>query len=741
MSKQYASVILDAAIEKPLDYEIPSSLSASIQPGSIVEVPLRGKPKKGYVLEIKDSSYTDHILSIISLSEHTHLPKELLTLALWMSRYYACSLSKVVKHMVPTAVREEIQPQSSIFLQSKKTKKELLVLIAALQKKYPAQALALTFFLKIKKGIFLQSLVEQAKISRAPLDKLIEKNILQAKKIITDETHLLENSHYFKTRPKKLSDEQQKALNTILTSIENQQFDVHLLFGVTGSGKTEVYMQAIEKVIQNGQSVIMLVPEIALTPQTIERFRSRFSNNIAIMHHKKSQGERFHFWTKLLNGETPSVIGARSAVFSPMKNLGLIIIDEEHDSSYKQTEEMPTYHARNVAIKRAQIAACPIILGSATPSIESFYNANSKKYILSSLLTRPTSATLPDIHIVDMKQELNKQKGFTHFSELLLEKIKDRHEKGEQVLLFLNRRGYHHLLFCKNCSHVIKCPHCDVSLTFHKEKNILLCHVCLHKIMPPRTCPECKKQDFMQYRGYGTEHVERQIKAIFPQIRTLRIDKDTTQKKHSHEVLFKEFSAGKADVLIGTQMIVKGLHFPSVSLVGVLHADQALNIPDFRSSEYVFQLLTQVAGRSGRSFIKGEVIIQTFLKEHPIIQMAKVQDYQAFYTKQLHERELFMYPPFNHLIKVLFSSDNEEKTFFFAETFRKELIKKLSSKEQIFPVIASGRKKTKDHFHFFFLVKGNTILTMTKQIQKVQKEIKSSKIKILIDVDPTSTFF
>lgn len=742
MSDKYASIILDADIQKTLDYAIPEKLINKIKPGMRVLVPLRGKKAKGYVFQTKKSSSFPSLLFLENILTEKPLPKDLFELALWMSKYYATSLSKVLRCIIPTAIREEIKPKTQLLIKSKKTKKELLSICSSLQKTSPAQAHAISVFLKYKKAVLLTDLINDAKISKAPINTLIEKKILTSEKIIIDDMHLLENAEFFQSTKKTLTDEQSLALLKIVKSIENNKFHAHLLYGITGSGKTEVYLQAIQKTLDMNKTVIMLVPEISLTPQTIERFKSRFNNKIAVLHHKKSQGERYKAWESIINEEVQIVIGARSAIFSPMKNLGLIIVDEEHETSYKQSEEAPSYNAKNIAIKRAHLSNACVVLGSATPSLESYYNAKKNKYDLCILKKRPVNAHLPEIHIVNMKREFEKSKGFTHFSEQLLEGIKNRHSKGEQTLLFLNRRGYNHFVYCNNCSYIIKCPHCDVSLTYHKKSNVLLCHACLYKTNPINTCPSCKESSFIKYKGFGTEHVERSLNAIFPKIRTIRIDRDTTQKKHDLENLFKEFRSGKADVLIGTQMIVKGLHFPSVTLVGVLHADMALNIPDFRSSEYVFQLLTQVSGRAGRAGLKGEVIIQTHIPDNPIIKLAKHQDFDKFYNEEIQQRKLFDYPPFSSFVKINFSGPDEKKTLSFAEEFKNKTIDLLSSKDKIFPVVPSGRKKIKDNHRFFFLIKGPSILSMSSAALKVKTLLcKSKNIKVFIDVDPVSIFF
>ncbi|HLB52145.1 MAG TPA: primosomal protein N' [Chlamydiales bacterium] len=554
-----------------------------------------------------------------------------------------------------------------------------------------------------------------------------------------EETLLLE-AEFFQSPPKVLNSEQKLCLEKVIVSLQKGTFSAHLIQGVTGSGKTEIYLQAIEEARRLKKGALFLVPEISLTSQTIERIRSRFSEKIAVLHHKRSQGERNEAWKKLGSGEISIAIGARSALFAPIPHLGLIIVDEEHDSSYKQSEEAPCYHARNVAIMKAHLESATILLGSATPSIESRYNAEIKKYTFHTLTQRATSASLPTIRIIDMKEAQKRNGGFTHFSDVLLRGIEERVKKGEQTLLFLNKRGYHRLQLCAECRTHIQCPHCDLSLTFHREANELICHLCGFHRPPPTSCPSCGSRETLQFKGFGTEHVERSLHAVFPDIRTLRMDRDTTQKKESHEELFKQFRSHKADVLIGTQMVAKGFHFPAVTLVGVLNADGALQIPDFRSSESLFQLLIQVAGRAGRADLNGEVILQTYLPEHPVIRLAASQNYDAFYHQEIEERRLFHYPPFVHLIKCIFSSSQAAKAQEAAEMTYAELAKKSFPHTQLLPPAPAGHPKVKDFYRFQFLIKMEN-RSVSEEITKYLSSLRFSETQIKIDVDPLSIFF
>ena len=739
---KYVSVILDDNLEKPLDYSVPSTLENNLLPGMRVEVPLKNSFKKGFILDIKTFPNFNKVKPVKAILSDILITKDLFLLALWMSKYYASSLSSILRCIVPSSIKKEIKPKKIIFLSLAQSKKKTVSICAELILKHPNQAYVLELFLKKEKGFFLSDLVKLINSSKSPIDTLIKKKYLKSEKLIKDEKEFLLSCDYFKTKNKKLNEDQQKAFEKICSSLEKSIFETHLLFGITGSGKTEVYLQAIQKALEEDKSVIMLLPEIALTTQTIERFKSRFDEKIAILHHRRSQGEKFDAWHKILKGEIKIVIGARSAIFAPLKNLGLIIVDEEHDYSYKQQEEMPTYNAKNVAVMRGKFASATVILGSATPSFESFYNAQNSKYNLSMLLSRPNSANLPIVHIIDMKRELEKNKGFTHFSDKLLDGIKKRYEKGEQTILFLNRRGYHNFLRCSDCSFVIKCLHCDISLTFHKNQNLLHCHSCGYNTTPPKICPSCKNHGQLEYKGFGTEHVEASLKAILKDVKTLRIDRDTTAQKYSHETLLKQFRSGKADVLIGTQMVVKGLHFPSVSLVGILNTDGALNIPDFRSSETIFSLITQVSGRAGRCNIKGEVIIQSFMPKNPTIEKGSKQDFLSFYTSEIENRKLFNYPPFCNMIKVVFSSPDELLTKNSIGSFRALLIQKLPKDVQIHPALPAAIAKQKDLFRFQFLLRSNKLFSLSQTIYKLKNSFKRpSCIKIMIDVDPITTYF
>ncbi|MBS0620015.1 MAG: primosomal protein N' [Verrucomicrobia bacterium] len=732
-----AEVILDDALDKPLDYAIPKGVILS--PGMRVKVPVRTSLRQGTILLLKETSPFAKLQEIQEvLSDAPYISSELFKLAAWVAHYYATPLRKVLKTLLPSSIRGKARTKEQLWIKSAHSANALVTLCEELRLKSPKQAEVLDVLLSAPKGILLSALLEKEGISRSPIDTLIKKGILTAQKTAIDRSPL-HDAEYFPTKPKQLNSEQEEALHPILKSLNENRFEVRLLHGVTGSGKTEVYLQAIDHALKLGKGILFLVPEIALTSQTIERMKSRFQEKIAVLHYRLSHGERHDTWHQIRTGKAPIVLGARSAVFSPIPNLGLILIDEEQEGSYKQSEESPLYHARDVAIMRGKICNATVLLGSATPSLESYHNTKIGKYALSCLKNRADKAHMPTVTLVDMRAEFAKAKGFTLFSEPLIDAMKKRVEVGEQTLLFLNRRGYHTSQNCTACGHTLKCPHCEISLTYHLGRNLLACHLCdYHLAPPPRTCPACHSEEGLKFKGAGTEMVERALHALLPEARTLRLDADTTRHKGSHEQLFQQFRSGKADILIGTQMIAKGLHFPAVTLVGVLHADSSLQIPDFRASEMVFQLLTQVAGRAGRGSIAGEVLIQTHLPDHSVIALAKEQDYEGFYAQEIEIRKAFHYPPFTHLVKLTFSGQDQKQTVSLAESIRSMLIQKLPPTFELLPIVPCGYEKIKGQFRFQLLIKGEKIGPLLSVLQSLPQ---GGSPRIAIDVDPLSTFF
>ncbi|MES2199696.1 MAG: primosomal protein N', partial [Chlamydiota bacterium] len=532
---QYAGVILDRAVDKVLDYAIPLNLQDNIRVGSRVVVPIQTSTAKGTVWQL---STTTSILQTKPISEvaiePSVLTEDLIQLAKWMSFYYAAPLYKVLKIILPEHIREHQKQMVEKKVVSLVSKEELTSLALECESRFPARAAILHALLKKGDLISISNLAKEAKTSVAPINTLVKQNILSLQEAPKEASSVFE-ADYFLSPPKNLSEEQMKAFTSIATDITKNSFATHLIYGVTGSGKTEIYLQAIELALSQDKGVIFLVPEVALATQTLERLKSRFAEKIAVLHHRVGSAERKSDWHKIQSKEVRIIVGARSAIFSPIPRLGLIIIDEEQETSYKQSGGSPYYHGRDVAIMRAKFSGAVAILGSATPSLESYQNALLSKYTLSTLTHRPNTATLPKVHIVDMKEEFIRKKGWTLFSDPLLSAIKKRLKLGEQSLLLLNRRGYHTSQVCLQCSYTSKCPHCEALLTFHLDENKLHCHLCDYKIFPPRTCPSCKSETPMKFKGAGTEKVEKALYSIFPECRILRMDADTTTKRGSHE--------------------------------------------------------------------------------------------------------------------------------------------------------------------------------------------------------------
>jgi primosomal protein N' (replication factor Y) len=531
-------------------------------------------------------------------------------------------------------------------------------------------------------------------------------------------------------------EEQGKALEEIVESIDKNEARTFLLHGITASGKTEVYLQAIDIVLQKGKQAIMLVPEIALTPQTIERFVSRFGQRVAVIHSHLTPAKRFLEWKKIKDGKADIVVGARSAIFAPMSKLGLIIIDEEHETTYKQ-DDVPRYHARDVAEERSRLNKCPLILGSATPSLESYYKAKHGDYKLIRLTRRIEDRLLPKMKIVDMRMELATRKRITVFSKVLLDAIDKALKAGKQVIIFLNRRGFSTFINCKKCGFVMKCRRCDAVMVYHFEEKKLVCHYCNYHQPPPDICPKCKS-GYIRYFGLGTEKVESEMSHAFSDIKIARMDSDTTSKKGSHDKILSRFKSGEVKMLVGTQMIAKGLDFPQVTLVGVVSADVTLNIPDFRSSERTFNLLTQVGGRAGRGEDGGEVIVQTYTPDHYAILAAAKHDYDKFYEEEIVSRKELLFPPFTNLVKVVVRARNEEFTHQTADELAEAI--RAEDKDAMFSGPAPApMARVRGYFRYNILMKGKDKAAMCALLKKVLGSFrKPHGVLIAVDVDPIS---
>ena len=647
-------------IDKEFFYSVPKELEEEIKVGIRVEIPFGPQKLEGFVTKIKstldetikDIKFKD-ILNIVD--KEIVLNEELLTLGKKMQEKTLSTLISCYQVMLPKALKAKkgiiVQKKYDIFCKLEENN-----ITGRINE---SQAKILNLFKK--KALVEKKEIE--KISSSSLKTLEKRNIL----IKIEKEHY--RVEYEKLNEKKyiLTEEQKKAVE----KIEQTSYQTYLLHGVTGSGKTEVYMELIAHILEKGQTAIVLVPEISLTPQMIKRFTEKFGMNIAVLHSALSEGEKYDEWRRIYREEVQIVIGARSALFAPIKNLGLIIIDEEHSDTYKQDDSNPRYNAIEMSIERCKLNKnCKVILGSATPSLDSFARAEKDIYHLVSLPNRINNKPLPKIELIDMNEEMKTSKG--HFSNKLLEQIKEKVEKNEQIILLLNRRGYASFISCKNCGFVFKCPHCDITLTYHKSTNNLRCHYCGYAEKIENICPDCKEKSITSL-GVGTEKIEEELLSIYPNIKISRMDFDTTSKKGSHAKIIKEFKEHKQDILLGTQIVAKGLDFENVTLVGVLNADTSLNIPDFKSSETTFSLLSQVSGRSGRSTKEGEVIIQTFNKEHYAIQYVKNHNYLGFYKEEMKIRQKLKYPPFYYIVYIRISSKDNDTCYKESLKIKKSL--------------------------------------------------------------------
>lgn len=660
MAQEYARIIIDISHEKvdrTFDYRIPDALKGQIKAGDQVMIPFgKGNSiRKGYVVGITGHADYEHskikeVAGIVSGSVSAQ--SQLIQLAWWMKERCGSTMNQALKTVLP--VKQKVKLREKKALRCLLDDASLKSAIQEAEKKnYKARVRLLKAFIETP-VIPYEVALSQMNLSAATLKPMLERNM-----IALDSHEVYRNPVGSIGREKmalKLNHQQQQIVDTFSHDYEAGERNTYLIHGITGSGKTEVYMELIARVIKDGKQVIVLIPEIALTYQTVLRFYRRFGSRVSIINSRLSAGERFDQFERARNGDIDIMIGPRSALFTPFPHIGLIIIDEEHEGAYK-SETVPRYHARDVAVKRASMNKACVVLGSATPSLESYTRALQGEYRLCRLDSRAKAdSKLAKVTLVDLREEL-KGGNKSIFSRALQEMIKDRLEKGEQTMLFINRRGYANFVSCRSCGEAIKCPHCDVTLTLH-DNGTLVCHYCGHRIPMPGRCPSCGSSYIANF-GIGTQKIEAMVKTMFPQSRVLRMDLDTTSKKGCHEEILSTFAEGGADILIGTQMIVKGHDFPNVTLVGVLAADLSLYIPDYRCSERTFQLLTQAAGRAGRDHKRGDVIIQTYQPEHYSIVTAATQDYQAFYVQEMAYRTMMKYPPVNQLLTIQFSSGSE----------------------------------------------------------------------------------
>ena len=722
----YAKVIIEItakAVDKTFTYKIPNNMLGKELVGARVKVPFGHQTLEGFVLKVINNTKEEYEIKEIQelVDEKPILNEEMLELGKKISEKTLCSLISAYQAMLPKALKAKNNTNVKI------KQAKILTLITSEQEvnKYIATCRY------ENQNTLLKELLKKKEIEITKQDStiktLMKKNLVS---IILKEKYRLEYKTNTKDKKVLLNQEQQKVVDRVLANQNSNK--VFLLYGVTGSGKTEVYMNIIEGVIKQGKSAIVLVPEISLTPQIVERFMVRFGNDVAILHSGLNDGEKYDEYRKIINGEVHIIVGARSAIFAPIKSLGIIIIDEEHSQTYKQ-ENHPRYHARDIAIMRGEYHNCPVLLGSATPSLESMARAGNNVYELLTLTKRAGKGSLPQVYLVDMKEEIKHNHPI--ISELLDRKIKEKLAKKEQIILLLNRRGYSSIETCTDCGEVIKCPNCDISLTYHKTSEMLRCHYCGYATKKLTQCPKCKSNNLKDY-GLGTQKLEEELQKKY-QARIIRMDMDTTSKKGAHQQIIEDFDAYKYDILVGTQMISKGLDFPKVTLVGVINADASLNIPDFRSSERTFQLLCQVSGRAGRSDLKGEVIIQTFNKNHYSIMYAKHHDYLSFYKEEMKIRKQLNYSPYYYMILVKISTKDYEKSFEEANIIGEYLRKNLSKSTYVLGPAMATVFRINNVYYQQCIIKYKKDDNIKDVLIKLDQHYKTnSKVKVEIDIEP-----
>src|SRR4051812_24966942 len=735
---RYVRVIIDRAIHRQLDYSVPENLATRVGVGSRVRVPFRDKSALATVVAMPEQSEAKGIRPIEAIiGDAPVLSEQSLELARWIGTYYCCPIETVMRSMLPQVIRRaEVSWKKQLFVQPARGVDETE--FEKLQRRAPRQAELLKAISKLEKPIRAAELLRQTSLDNQTLRALVKRGLAE-----TREEAVVRDPHgdeqFIATSNLVLNEEQTQALNEIeqaLNAPENAR--PILVHGVTGSGKTEIYLQAIRAALGRGRTAIVLVPEISLTPQTVERFKGRFADaqdDVAVLHSHLSEGERHDEWHKIHSGRARIVVGARSAVFAPLQRLGLIVVDEEHESTYKQ-EDAPRYHARDVAIVRAKMEGCVVVLGSATPALESYHNATRGKYQLVNLTQRIDDKQMPQIRIIDLRQERRKEKTAAILSEKLRSAITDRLTKREQTILFLNRRGFSTSLLCSECGEARNCPNCSVALTFHRQFARLSCHLCGHTAAVPKKCPACGK-DALIYAGFGTEKVESNVAQLFPQAVVRRMDADSMTRKEAYREALRSFRTGKIDILVGTQMIAKGLHFPNVTLVGIINADLALHLPDFRAGERTFQLLTQVAGRAGRGEVPGEVFVQTYTPFSPSIQFARHHDFAGYFEQELEFRERCDFPPFKHAVLITVRSAHEARGKFSAETIVRRLKESLGSEFTVGDATPAPLEKLQGQFRFHILLRGEAIIRLSRLLRETLDKLPFPEdVAVAVDVDP-----
>ena len=738
MAEKIARVLPDISMDKEFEYIIPTHLEQELKVGCRIVMPFGRREIKGYVVEIIDEPDFDRekLKPVTSIEGH-FIPENLMKLGSWVSDYYCASRIHTIRSMLPAPIRnDKISKKTQIIYKiSKGVDAEKLI------KEYEGSKQKIPRSLVLKAlhvhsegtGPFIRS---TAGVSASPIKALLKDEIICSEEVIVERDPFAKDK-IVPSKPLLLTDEQAASMKLIKKAMASGEKQVVLVQGVTGCGKTEIYLQAIQDCLDKGQQAIVLVPEISLTPQTNQRFRARFGNRVSVLHSRLSDGERYDQWMSIHEAKTSIVVGARSALFAPFKNLGLIVVDEEHESSYKQ-DKAPRYHARDVAVVRASMEKCTVILGSATPSFESLSNARKGKYILSVLKKRADNALMPKMRLVDMRNEMSNNGQAQIFSKDLVEAIRKRLDEGMQTILFLNRRGYATQMQCLKCGYVAKCNDCSCTYTFHRKMSTLSCHFCGAVLRAHVKCPECGDEE-IRYTGLGTEKVESLCHGLFPYAKIARMDSDTMTRKDDHKNTLAAFQAGESNILIGTQMIAKGLHFPKVTLVGIIFADLGLHIPDFRASERTFQLLTQVSGRAGRGALEGEVIVQTYTPFHPALQYAMSGEGDEFYKEEIIGRQLMNFPPIKQMVVIHFKGTNEIQVNRTAEKFHQNISVYLDKDDMMMPVVPASVARIKGFYRYQITMVSGRIVRTTKLLRHMVFNSEFPKgIDVYVDIDPQS---
>lgn len=732
----YAEIILNSEaleIDRPFTYKIPVELEEKVQVGQIVKVPfgMGNKTSEGFVLSIKGENEVNISFKVKKISaiitDEPIIDEDDIKLINFLREKYLCKYIDAFRLLIPVGIMKGAKSKSKKVIVFKSDDLSCI--------KKPEGYIEIINFLKENSGKYTKSeLINVNSISQYKLNKLIEKGLL----VVEEETVFRYNNRTYNIDYEKELTFEQKH---VLDEYNNSGNNLFLLKGVTGSGKTEVYMRMVEEVLEKNQSAIVLVPEISLTPQMIERFKGRFGRDVALFHSKLSDGERFDEWFRVKEGKAKLVVGARSAIFLPVKNLGLIIIDEEHENTYK-SDQNPKYQTKEVAEFLSEQKGCRVVLGSATPTIETYYRALTGDLKLLELNSRVDGKAMPPMKVIDMRNEL-RSGNISLFSRELFRDMQEKLSKGEQIILFLNRRGFSTFVSCRSCGYVFKCEECDISMTYHRS-GLLVCHYCGKTKRAPQKCPKCDSK-YVKFFGAGTERVEEEVKKYFKDARVLRMDVDTTRGKDSYEKIYNTFKEGKADILIGTQMISKGLDFKNVTLVGILAADMSINIPDYRAAERTFQIITQVAGRAGRGEKQGKVVIQTYTPEHYSLEYAVNYDYEGFYEKEFTVRALMKYPPFGKILLINGISKKEDLLKNFMHKIS-NVIKPLVEKEvevDILGPIPCLVSKVKENYRWQIVIKGEFESEFAKKIKELlydENKNVYNDIRISMDINPNNLF-